>query len=156
MSQIEHIKTKVKTVVDTQEGIQLYDVKWVQDGSMKVLQVSIVRADGSMDIDTCASVSSMISAMLDENDLITFEYYLEVCSPGAERELRSFEEIEKAINEYVYIKFANPKDGMDELLGYLREVKDTYVIVEYMDKAVKRKKEVALDNVQLIRLSVKI
>lgn len=123
---------------------------------MRILQVSIMREDGTMDIDTCAEMSSLIGDMLDREDLISNEYYLEVCSPGAERELRNEEEVLKAVGEYIYIKFKNPKEGMDEIKGYLKEVSDDGYLVEYMDKAVKRKKVIAKDNVALIRLSVLI
>ena len=123
---------------------------------MRILQVSIMIEDGTMDIDTCAEMSSLIGDLLDREDLISNEYYLEVCSPGAERELRNEEEVLKAVGEYIYIKFKNPKEGMDEIKGYLKEVSDDGYLVEYMDKAVKRKKVIAKDNVALIRLSVLI
>lgn len=155
MSQISLLKEKIEAEISNQDVI-LYDVKWVQEGKMRILQVSIMREDGTMDIDTCAEMSSLIGDMLDREDLISSEYYLEVCSPGAERELRSEEEIVKAVNEYIYIKFKNPKEGMDEIKGYLREVKEDGYLVEYMDKAVKRKKVIDKDNVALIRLSVLI
>lgn len=155
MSQISLLKEKIETEIANQD-IVLYDVKWVQEGKMRILQVSIMRLDGSMDIDTCAEMSGLIGDMLDREDLISSEYYLEVCSPGAERELRNEEEILKAVNEYIYIKFKNPKDGMDEIKGTLLEVSEDGYLVEYMDKAVKRKKTVEKENVALIRLSVKI
>ncbi len=156
MDKINRLKEKILKCLEVEDIVKLYDVKWVQDGSMKVLQVSVMKEDGSIDIDTCASASATISEMLDVEDMISFEYYLEVCSPGAERELRDENEILGAINEYIYIKFINPKDGMDEIKGYLKEVKESTLLVEYMDKAVKRKKEVDKDNIKLIRLSVKI
>lgn len=155
MSQISLLKEKIEAEISNQDVV-LYDVKWVQEGKMRILQVSIMREDGTMDIDTCAEMSSLIGDMLDREDLISSEYYLEVCSPGAERELRSEEEVLKAVNEYIYIKFKNPKEGMDEIKGYLREVKEEGYLVEYMDKAVKRKKVIDKDNVALIRLSVLI
>lgn len=155
MNQVSQLKMKIEALMSGSENI-LYDVKWVQDGKMKILQVSIMRKDGTMDIDTCADVSHQISQMLDEEDMIPYEYYLEVCSPGAERELRNDKEIMDALNEFVYIKFKNPKEGMDEIKGYLLEVNDDTLLISYMDKAVKRKKEVAKDNIALIRLSVKI
>lgn len=155
MSQISLLKEKIEAEISNQD-VLLYDVKWVQEGKMRILQVSIMREDGTMDIDTCAEMSSLIGDMLDREDLISNEYYLEVCSPGAERELRNEEEVLKAVGEYIYIKFKNPKEGMDEIKGYLKEVSDDGYLVEYMDKAVKRKKVIAKDNVALIRLSVLI
>ncbi len=155
MDQISQLKEKIAQLLQD-EAIVLYDVKWTQDGSMKILQVSIMKEDGTMDIDTCASISSKISDMLDVDDSIAFEYYLEVCSPGAERELRNEEEVAKALNEFVFIKFKNPFDGMDSIKGYLIEIKEMEYIIQYMDKAVKKKKAVEKDNIALIRLSVKI
>lgn len=150
-----HLLEKVKAVLQ-EDCIQVYDMKWVQDGSMKILQVSILDKDGKMNIDTCASASSKISDFLDVEDIIPFEYYLEVCSPGAERELRDEEEVNSALHEFIFIKLKNPKDGMDSIKGYLLENKEDCYVVEYMDKAVKKKKEIEKENVALIRLSVKI
>lgn len=155
MDQIQKIKELVTPVLEKEE-IALYDVLWHNEGSMRILQVAIMKKDGTMDIDTCADMSEKISECLDEADLITSEYFLEVCSPGAERELKDMEQIKGALGEYVYLKLKDPKAGLDEVKGYLKEVKEDSVLIEYMDKAVKKKADIALDNVSLIRLSVKI
>ena len=112
--------------------------------------------DGSMDIDTCAAQSEKISTMLDEMDMIASEYFLEVCSPGAERELKSEEQIRDAIGEFVYVKLKNPRAGMDEIKGTLTAFENNTVYLDYMAKAVKKKAEIEMDNIALIRLSVKI
>jgi len=44
--------------------------------------------DGTMDLDTCTLIASEISPLLDESPLKDMKYFLEVCSPGAERELK--------------------------------------------------------------------
>lgn len=155
MDQISQLKSRIEKCIQG-ENIIVYDVIWAQDGNMKILRVSIMHPDGSMNIDTCAEVSSKISDMLDEDDSIAFEYYLEVCSPGAERELRDEKEVQAALDAYVFIKFKNPSEGMDSIKGYLREIQEDSYLVEYQDKAVKKKRTVTKDNVELIRLSVKI
>lgn len=123
---------------------------------MRILQVSVMYPDGSMDIDTCAAVSEGISSLLDESDIISHEYFLEVCSPGAERELRSFEEIKEAIGEYVFVKLKDPKAGMDSVKGTLLEANEESVTISYMAKAVRKKIMIDSQNIALIRLSVKI
>ncbi|MDH6366058.1 MULTISPECIES: ribosome maturation factor RimP [Breznakia] len=150
-----NLKTMIQEIVEAND-CTLYDVIWTQDGSMKILQVSILDKDGKMDLDTCAKVSNEISDKLDALDNIQYEYYLEVCSPGAERELRNDEEINAAIDSYIYVKFKDPKAGMDEVQGYLRKVNEADIVVEYVDKT--RKKEITIekDNIGLIRLSVKV
>ena len=122
-----------------EDGIELYDVAWHTEGSMRILQVSIMHKDGSMDIDTCAAQSEKISAMLDELDMIASEYFLEVCSPGAERELKNEEQIKDAIGEFVYVKLKNPKAGMDDVKGTLTAFENNTVYLDYMAKAVKKK-----------------
>ena len=80
MEQLENIKTLILPVLDSL-GIQLYDLKWVNEKKSRILQIAVMRADGSMDIDTCALVSEKISEALDaHDDWISFEYFLEVCS----------------------------------------------------------------------------
>ena len=108
MDQIEKLK-KLITPLVAEDGIVLYDVAWHTEGKMRILQVSIMHKDGSMDIDTCAAQSEKISAMLDELDLISSEYFLEVLFPRAERELKSEDQIMDAIGEFVYVKLKNPK-----------------------------------------------
>ncbi len=151
--------SKVKELISPlflQEDIQLYDLSWHQEGKSRILQIAIMRKDGSMDIDTCAEMSEKISAILDEADIIASEYFLEVCSPGAERELKNEQQIIDAIDEFVYVKLKDPKSGMDAVKGYLRAYENKEATIEYMDKAVKRKISISADNIARIRLSVKI
>ena len=155
MDQIEKIKTMIQPVLQ-QHKCSLYDLRWVQDGKMRILQVSVMYPDGSMDIDTCAAVSEGISSLLDESDIISHEYFLEVCSPGAERELRSFQEIKEAVGEYVFVKLKDPKAGMDSVKGTLLEAGEESVTISYMAKAVRKKITIDSQNIALIRLSVKI
>lgn len=155
MDQIEKIKEMIQPVL-AQHKCSLYDLKWVQDGKMRILQVSVMYPDGSMDIDTCAAISEGISSLLDESDLISHEYFLEVCSPGAERELRNEQEILAAVGEYVFVKLKDPKAGMDCVKGTLLRADAQLVEIEYMAKAVRRKIQIDSGNIALIRLSVKI
>lgn len=54
------------------------------------LRIFIEKNVGHLDMDTCVAVSEAISDQLDEADIITNEYYLEVSSPGAEKPLKDF------------------------------------------------------------------
>ena len=155
MDVLKQIKEMCTTLLQAEE-IQLYDVSWQQEGRNRILQIAIMREDGSMDIDTCAMMSEIISQKLDELDLVSGEYFLEVCSPGAERELKDDVQIKAALNEYVYVKIRNPQAGYDALKGYLIAVEEDAITISYMDKAVKKQAKVQKDNIALIRLSVKI
>ena len=156
MDQISALREWITAIVE-QNGMLVYDISWQPMGNMKSLQVSIMKGDGTMDLDSCAMISEQLSAMLDEKDLIKHEYYLEVCSPGAERELRNFEEVKAAVGEYVYVKLKNVMaKGIYEVLGTLEKCEEGMLSMTYMDKASKRKIDIAYDNVPLIPLAVKL
>lgn len=155
MDQIKRIEDIVKPILEAKD-LLLYDVSWHNEGKAKILQVSIMHADGTMDIDTCSMISEAVSAKLDEEDFISYEYFLEVCSPGAERELRNEAEIKEVIGEFIYIKFKNPTAGMDDVKGTLISFEENMLHMEYMQKAVKKKIDIAYENIAKIRLSVKI
>lgn len=137
-------------------GCRLYDLEW--DTAMKppVLRISIEKPDGSMDLDTCAEVSDAVSAKLDESDEIDGEFMLEVCSPGAERELRSDEEIARALGSYVYVQLKDAMAGMQDVTGDLKEVHDDSVVISYFVKGRPKKVTIPKENIALIMTAVKV
>lgn len=152
---IKHIETVIEPILQ-QMNLRLYEIGWHKENQMTILRIALMKDDGTIDIDTCAVVSEQISEVLDKEDLIAHEYFLEVCSPGAERELKSEQDIISAIHSYVYVKYKNPKAGRDEITGTLIHVDEEALEISYMDKAVKRQTKIERDNVALIRLAVKI
>lgn len=156
MDQISTLKQLIEPIVQKNDML-LYDVSWQNVGNMKSLQVAIMRKDGTMDLDGCAMISEQLSEMLDDKDLIKYEYYLEVCSPGAERELRSLEEVKEVIGEYVYVKLKDVMaKGIFEVQGTLNACDGEILSLTYMDKSIKRNIEINYDNIALIRLAVKL
>ena len=125
-------------------------------GKVGTLEVMIARADGSMDMDTCAEVSRELSALLDQIDYGSGAYNLDVCSFGAERELETEQEINSSIGEYVHVDFVNPKDGMDQLEGELVHVTEDALTIQYLIKGRKKTGTVERENVRLIRLAVRL
>lgn len=156
MEQLEKIKTLIQPALDSLD-LQLYEVQWVSEKKSRILQIAVMRPDGSMDIETCAEISEKISELLDQHeDLISTEYFLEVCSPGAERVLRSEEEIRKAVGSFVYIRLKAPIKSMMEVTGDLIEINGTLLTLSYRDKAATRKMKVEMEQLELIRLAVKL
>lgn len=155
MENIKHIETVIEPILQRM-NLRLYEIGWHKENQMTILRIALMKDDGTIDIDTCAVVSEQISEVLDEKDLIAHEYFLEVCSPGAERELKSEQDIISALHSYVYVKYKNPKAGRDEVTGTLIHADEEALEISYMDKAVKRQTRIERDNVALIRLAVKI
>lgn len=137
-------------------NVRLYDLAFRTNGKEHTLEVSIMKSDGSMDLDTCAAVSEKLSEVLDREDPIAEEYTLEVCSLGAEREIRDLDELDHMQGEYVYVRLCHPFKKMLEFTGEILEVKDGNVILEYRDKAARRKAEFPKEDIEFIRLAVRI
>ena len=99
-------------------GLMLWDVKFVKEGTSWYLRVFIDK-DGGVDINDCTDVSRLIDPIIDEADPINVSYYLEVCSPGLERELTEDWHFEKYKGEKVSIKLIRPRDNKREFKGVL-------------------------------------
>lgn len=100
-------------------GVQLWDVKFVKEGASWYLRVFIDKEEG-VDINDCTDVSRLIDPIIDEADPINVSYYLEVCSPGLERELSEPWHFEKYIGADVLVKLIRPRDGKREFSGKLK------------------------------------
>ena len=155
MDRTERIKEMFEPILQ-QMDVRLYDLVYHTSGKEKILEVSIMKQDGSMDLDTCAAVSERLSEVLDENDPIAEEYTLEVCSPGAEREIRDLGELDDMAGEYVYVRLKEPFKKMLEITGEIQNVENDVITLEYRDKAARRKAEFTKDNIDYIRLAVRI
>jgi len=154
MDKLEELKSLFQPVFDECE-VKLYDLKWI-GGRDCTLEVAIMKKDGSMDLDTCAAVSEKLGEVLDNNDLINEEYTLEVCSPGAEREIRDLDELDTMSGSYVFVRLKEPFKKMMEFTGEILSVVDGEITLEYRDKAAKRKAVFTKDNIDFIRLAVKL
>jgi len=96
----------------------LWDVEYLKEGTRQVLRITIDREEG-VDIDHCEAIHRAIDPILDEADPIPVAYYLEVSSPGVERELRLPFHFEAAIGVTVDIKLFTAVDGVKQLTGTL-------------------------------------
>jgi ribosome maturation factor RimP len=102
----------------SEQGCSLWDVEYVKEGARQILRVTIDRAEG-VDIDHCEAVHRAIDPILDEADPIPVAYYLEVSSPGVERELRTPVHVEACEGWNVEVKLYAPLNGAKLFRGVL-------------------------------------
>lgn len=103
------------------EGVELWDVRFLKEGASWYLRVFIDKPEG-ISIDDCTNVSHAIDPIIDEADPIDVSYYLEVCSPGIERELTRHRHYEESVGKPVRLKLYKAYDGKKELTGTLENV----------------------------------
>ncbi len=99
-------------------GYFLWDVEFVKEGGRKILRITIDSEEG-INIDDCEKMHRAIDPILDEADPIEEAYYLEVSSPGIERELRTDMHIYACEGWDVEVKLYAPVDNSKMFRGKL-------------------------------------
>ncbi len=99
-------------------GIWVWDTEYVKEGARRVLRITVDSEEG-IGIDDCEKLHRAIDPLLDEADLIEEQYYLEVCSPGIERELKTDIHIEACEGWDVEVRLYAPRDGSKVFRGEL-------------------------------------
>ena len=99
-------------------GCWVWDVEYVKEGARKILRITIDSEEG-IDINLCEKLHRAIDPLLDEADPIEEAYYLEGCSPGIERELRTQIHIDACEGWDVEVKLYAPVGGAKVFRGVL-------------------------------------
>ncbi len=114
----EKVFSLIKETVEAQ-GVELWDVRFVKEGASHYLRVFIDKNEG-ISINDCTDVSHAIDPIIDEADPIDVSYYLEVSSPGLQRELSRPEHFEKMLGKAIKVKLFKALDGKKEFSGVLK------------------------------------
>ena len=112
----------------TELGYRLWDVTYSKIGADYHLEITIDNDEG-ININDCEKVHRAIDPIIDECDPIEGFYYLEVSSPGIERELRTDEHIAASVGFTVEAKLFVAKDGRKSIVGELRGLDGDAVVI---------------------------
>ncbi len=109
-----------------QLGLTLWDVRFVKEGASWYLRIFIDK-EGGVTIDDCTDVSHAVDPVLDEADPISVSYYLEVCSPGLERELKEPEHFLAFVGSEISLTLYKAENGLKSVKGILKSFEDNTV-----------------------------
>ena len=126
-------------------GVSVYDVEYVKEGSSWYLRAYIDK-EGGIAIGDCEMISRILSDWLDKEDFISDSYILEVSSPGLGRPLKKEKDFVRSIGKEVEIKLYHAKDKQKDFTGILTEYdKDTVTIeLEDASRVTFERREIAL------------
>ncbi len=99
-------------------GYSIWDITYQKVGADYHLEITI-DSEGGINIEDCEKVHRAIDPILDEIDPIEGFYYLDVSSPGLEREIRTDEHIAAMVGACVEAKLYAAKDGKKSIIGEL-------------------------------------
>ncbi|MGL5732973.1 MAG: hypothetical protein ACRCXE_02810 [Metamycoplasmataceae bacterium] len=130
---------------------ELLDCKFSRRDNLDFLDIEI-------NYSTLAEIeekSKIISNILDEIDKSDKEYYLNIYSPGAEREIE-FQELENYINKYIKITLKNQQLNNTIFDGELLEIGEESLKLKVNIKGCIRKIDFKISNIKNINKSIKV
>lgn len=139
-----------------EHGFELYDVDFVKEGKDYILRVLVDKLANELgeeqyiSTDDCEIVSRYLSEILDKEDPIEQNYYLEVSSPGMDRELKKDKDFERYAGKLVDVKFYKKIDNQKEITATLVSKKSDSLILE--DNGIE--KEIPMNNIAKVSLTV--
>lgn len=126
MSQLQPV---IEPVVEA-AGYRLVRLR-LMGGKTKTLQIMAERADGTMTVDDCATLSRALSDFLDREDPIESEYNLEVSSPGIDRPLTRIADYARWAGHEVKLELGAPDDtGRKRFKGLILGLDGNDVAIE--------------------------
>jgi ribosome maturation factor RimP len=129
---LDRIRSAIGPVLSAHR-VALVDLEWLTDRGHWTLRLTIEHegsadALGGVTLEECAEVSHDVSAVLDVDDMIPHQYYLEVSSPGLDRVLRTPADFLRFVGRKAKVKLAKPApDGQRVLRGVLAEAREDRV-----------------------------
>ena len=135
-------------------GTYLVDVRYEEENETWYLRI-FIDTDEGLTMEECVTVTEFMSAKLDEEDFISEEYMLEVSSPGAERPLKTPQDLKDAVGCHVNVVVKEAIDDISEFQGDLIAFESNILLLECLFKTRKRKIEIDYSHVKKARLAVK-
>jgi len=117
-----------------QNNVGFYDFEVINATKGRILLIYITKV-GGVSITDCQNVSKRISYYLDEKNIFNKKYFLEVSSPGLERELKKKKHYISAINEKIKVRHNEAGKIISET-GILKEVFPDYINIKTEDKII--------------------
>ena len=128
MSSLEKkIEDLVKPIIENLD-YKVYDVIYQKEGKDNYLRIFIDSSKG-IDLNDCEKVNNSITDLLDEKDYIKAQYYLEISSPGLERNLRRDEQFLENINNKIEVHLYNSINNQKTIIGILQEYTNDYLVI---------------------------
>jgi len=130
------------------QGYELVELELKGSGNNSVLRIYIDKPGGVSHSD-CGLVSEQVGTVLDVEDVIPYQYTLEISSPGLDRKLVRESDYTRFEGKQAKIQTRIPLQHQKVFKGRLRGLRDGSVLLELQSGSVL---EIPLDVIQEARL----
>lgn len=106
------------------------------EGRDLVLRILVDKPQGGITIGECSSLNRDISRLLDERDIMTQGYTLEISSPGLDRPLKTRNDFMRCMNKPVHVFLNEMVENKLEWEGVITSVGEALVTLQVNGTAV--------------------
>jgi ribosome maturation factor RimP len=125
-------------------GVELYDTETVTENDHKIYRIYITSKE-PVTLEKCTEVTRILSPILDVTPPVEGEYFLEVSSPGIDRQLKTIDHFKHSIGDLAKIKRT---DGT-KLKAKILDVDGT--TIKLYDKKAKEEIELPFNEIEKAR-----
>ncbi|MCA1980422.1 MAG: ribosome maturation factor RimP [Calditerrivibrio sp.] len=133
-----HIVEKVKSFCESishKFGVDIFDVQFRKEHSGYTLRVFLDKE--GLTLDECSAFSKELSKWLDDEDILSFSYNLEVSSPGLNRPIRNLQDFEKYSGRKCKVELLKKDaEGRKHFTGYIKGVDGETVLLDLKKEVV--------------------
>lgn len=113
-----------------EQGYELVEVELAGQSGVRILRIYIDKADGGIGLQDCTTISQLLNPLLDAEDFISENYFLEVSSPGIDRPVRKPSDFNRYAGEAITVLTHSPIQGRKKFDGMLRGFEDGLIQVD--------------------------
>ena len=125
---VTQIYEMVKPIAD-ELNYEIYHIEYVKENGEYYLRIYIEK-EGGITLNDCEALSRRVSDIMDEKDPIEEAYFLEVSSPGLNRNLFTESHYKRFVGREIMVKLTKAIDVKKNIKGILKEVNEENIIVE--------------------------
>ncbi len=131
---IDKIKEIIEPILQ-EENTELVEIIYRREAGRQVLRLLVDRQGGIV-LSDCVELNERISHVLDETNVITERYVLEVDSPGVDRPFKTKRDYERAKGRMVRVTLSEAILDKKEYIGRLQEILEDYIKVDTKKKGI--------------------
>lgn len=157
MKNLNHLEQTIHDVVEPiceKENLILFSVEEVKEDGLKIIRV-LVDALHTVDLEEVTKVIEPLQEIVERDDLIPDEYYLEVSSVGVEKPLRNIDELQNSTNKYIYVELKSIIENDSSWYGTLVNVEDNIVSLEINKKGRIKTIKFPYEEIKFARIAIK-
>jgi ribosome maturation factor RimP len=121
---------EVSQSIIEQNDYFLIDSIFRGDPKNLVIELYVDNKDGVNTVD-CAKISREIISQIEEQEIISSKYRLDVSSPGVERPLKYLYQFHKHINRKFSIEYSEENEDLIKKEGVLKKIENSSLLFEF-------------------------